>query len=80
MFRNLSNVVSFVNMLNKANMHPRGLLQPLSISQQILKDISIEFILGLPIFKSFSMFIVVVDHLSKYDHFIPLKTNFTSTW
>jgi hypothetical protein len=52
--------------------YPR-LLQPLPISADSWKDLSMDFIEGLPKSDSYSVILVVVDRFTKYAHFYPLK-------
>lgn len=61
------------------NTHLGGLLQPFPIPHKIWKDIVIDFIIGLPNSKSYMVILVVVDRLSKFCHFIPLKGDFSSS-
>jgi hypothetical protein len=58
-------------------MKPRGLLQPLSIPEWKWDDISVDFIMGLPMMASkFDSIWVIVDRLSKSVHFIPINTTY----
>jgi hypothetical protein len=58
-------------------MKPRGLLQPLSIPEWKWDDISMDFIVGLPLTAcKFDSIWVIIDRLSKSTHFIPVHTNY----
>jgi hypothetical protein len=57
-------------------MKPGGLLQPLSISEWKWDDISMDFIMSLPMTAhKFDSIWVIMDRLSKSAHFIPVNTN-----
>ena len=54
-----------------------GLLQPLSIPGCKWEEISMDFIVGLPLTqKGFDSIWVIIDRLTKSAHIIPLRTNY----
>jgi len=57
---------------------PAGLLYPLAIPDRIWIDISMDFIDGLSSSQSHDTIMVVVDRLSKFAHFVPLKHPYTA--
>jgi hypothetical protein len=58
-------------------MKPGGLLQPLSIPKWKWDDISVDFIMGLPLMaRKFYSIWVIMDRVSKSAHFIPVHTNY----
>jgi hypothetical protein len=55
-----------------------GLLHPLHIPEHKCKEISMDFIEGIPMSKGKDKFFVVADRLTKYAHFMAIrKTNST---
>jgi hypothetical protein len=58
---------------------PIGLLQPLQILQWKWDEIGMDFIVGLPRTRAgYDSILVVVEHLTKADHFILVKTSYSS--
>jgi hypothetical protein len=58
---------------------PLGTLQPLPIPPAIWRDISMDFIMGLPKSGSKSVIMVVLDRISKYSHLCSLQHPFTAS-
>jgi hypothetical protein len=62
------------------NRHPAGLLQPLTILEWKWEMVTMDFIMGLPrTGKLHDSIMVVVDKITKFSHFIPLKTTHKET-
>jgi hypothetical protein len=57
---------------------PAGLLQPLKIPEWKSEEIGMDFIVGLPRTQAgYDSIWVIVDHLTKVAHFIPIKTTYS---
>ena len=56
-----------------------SLLQPLYIPCQHWKEVSIDFIIGLPKLEGKNVIMVVVDRLTKYAHFCALSHPFNTS-
>jgi hypothetical protein len=80
MKREIAHYVSDCDTCRKVNadyMKPGGLLQPLSVPDWKWDDISMDFIVGLPLTaRKYNSIWVIVDQLTKFAHFIPTNTNY----
>lgn len=65
--------------IEPSNQKPLELLVPLPLLEVIWEDLSMDFIIHLPIVKSKSVVVVVVDRLSKYCHLGSFSSNYTAS-
>nr|GEU55879.1 putative mitochondrial protein [Tanacetum cinerariifolium] len=56
-----------------------GLLHPLELPEKVWDEVTMDFIDGLPKYGGFTIILVVVDCLSKYAHFVPLRHPYTAS-
>lgn len=57
---------------------PVGLLNPLPIPTHVWEDIAMDFITGLPNSCGFTVIFVIVDRLTKFGHFFPMRKDYDS--
>jgi hypothetical protein len=81
MKRDVAKYVAFCDTCQRVKVEhqrPTGLLQPLKIPEWMWEEIGMDFIVGLPRTQSrYDSIWVIVDHLTKVAHFIPVKTTYT---
>lgn len=64
--------------IKDSHLHPACLLQPLPIPDQVFQYIAMDFITCLPSSKGKTTSMTMVDQLTKYGHFIPLPSSFST--
>ncbi|WVZ75876.1 LOW QUALITY PROTEIN: hypothetical protein U9M48_023897 [Paspalum notatum var. saurae] len=61
------------------HLKPAGMLQPLAVPDWKWEDVHMDFIVGLPrTQKGYDSIWVIIDHLTKSAHFLPVKTHYTA--
>jgi hypothetical protein len=82
MKRDITEYITLCDVCNRVKAEHQmlaGLLQPLPIPEWKWDNVSMDFITGLLRTKSgYDSIWVVVDHLTKVAHFIPVNTTYTS--
>lgn len=53
---------------------PAGLLQSLLIPTKVWDDLTMDFVVGLPLSHDHTILLIVVDRLTKFEHFEALPT------
>ena len=65
--------------VNVEHQNPGGLLQEIKILTWKWEDINMDFVVGFPrTQKSYDSICVIVDRLTKFAHFIPVKSTYSA--
>ena len=76
---NVDNYVKQCAICQHTHTHPAGLLQPLPVPASVWQDLSMDCVEGLPRSKGYTVILVIVDRLTQFAHFLPLKHPYTAT-